>query len=776
MNLTPKYLKNYGLPKINGRINVKGLDSSITIIRDKWGCPHIKAKTEQDGWFGQGFVHAQDRLWQMERTRRFSRGTLSEILGEPLINIDKYYRRLGLRRLAIRDFPQLNYEAQGILESFAAGVNGAIASMQELPPEFKVLDLTPEAWSPVDSIAVWKTIFLTQTTDFSQKIFRAAIAQKLGIEALKILEPEYPEQAPVISSPLPAGKEMGQDIAELSEFVNDLMQISASTSGSNNWVVNGKMSAGGKPLLASDPHGVIQTAPIWYMNHLLTPGWEAIGVNTPGVPGILLFGHNEHVGWCVTNALADISDLYIEKFDKDFHKYLYRDRWLEAEIRHEEIKVKDRIKSVVEDIPVTIHGPIISGGPSGQGDPLAWRWTGQKVATTFECISGMVRARNVDEFRESQVNWSGPSMNRVIADDSGNIAYQLMPDIPVRKHHSGNPVPVPGWTGEFDWQGDIMFSELPLIKNPEKNYIVTANNRVAPIDYKYHLNSLTIPYRANRINQILEKRENMTLEDFKAMQADLKSDVAVEILDIMKVMIQTDCNNKAMMLLCSWNAEINESSTAAALYEVFLQKLLNKLFACTDGLAGRKLAIERWWLCYLDKLAKAIKAGDQALINMNPDLRGQNWERVITASLDEAWEFLEEILGKDPSKWAWGKLHRQTFVHNLGRTPPYDKTFNISSIGIGGDSTTVFNSGGPYTDTFTPNVGVSFRMLLDLSDFKRCLWVLPPGQSGHPGSKHYRDGITPLKNGKYFPMLWDWEEIKKKSEGTLRLIAEKKEE
>jgi len=181
-------------------------------------------------------------------------------------------------------------------------------------------------------------------------------------------------------------------------------------------------------------------------------------------------------------------------------------------------------------------------------------------------------------------------------------------------------------------------------------------------------------------------------------------------------------------------------------------------------------------LCYLDKLVKAIKVDDRALINMNPDLRGQAWRMVITESLDEAWKFLEDKLGKDPAKWTWGKLHRQTFVHNLGRVPPYDKTFNISPVGISGDSTTVFNSGGPYTDTFTPNVGVSFRMLLDLSDFKKCLWVLPPGQSGHPGSKHYSDGITPLKDGKYFPMLWDWEEIQKKSEGTLRLIAEKREE
>jgi len=773
MNFTPAQLKNYGLPKINGRVKVKGLDAGVTIIRDVYGCPHINAKTESDAWFGQGFVHAQDRLWQMERTRRFARGTMAELLGEPLVKIDVYYRRLGLRRLSERDFPQLSYEAQNILEAFARGVNAAVAAMKELPPEFKVLDFVPEKWSPVDSIAVWKTIFFTQTADFNLKIFRAAIVEKLGLEAWRILEPEYPAGAPVITAPLPGGADAGRGIAEMAEFVKSVMPLNSPLNGSNNWVVNGQMTFSGKPLLASDPHGVIQTAPIWYMNHLKTPGWEATGVNTPGVPGILLFGHNEHVGWCVTNTLADIADLYVEKFDATFKKYLYRERWLDAEIRHEAIQVKGISQPVIEEIPVTVHGPLVSGGPLDGGVPLAWRWTGQQVATTFECIPGMIRARNVDEFRESQMNWAGPAMNRVFADDAGNIAYQLLPDIPIRLYKTGNPVPVPGWTGDYEWQGMIPFGELPFVKNPAQNYIFTANNRVAPADYRYHLQDLSIPYRAQRLGEMLSVKNCFNLDDFLSMQGDLKSVVAVKTIDIMLNIKAKGLKSNALEILVAWDGVLGEKSPGAALYEVFLHKLLIKLFACTDGLPGRALAIERWELCYLDKLIKAIQTDDRTLLGLNPALADKDWEKVIVETTDEAYDFLARKLGKDPSKWAWGKLHRQTFVHNLGRKPPYDETFNLPSVGIGGDSTTVFNSGGPYTDGFTPELGVSFRMLLDFADFNNSRWLLPPGQSGHPGSPHYGDNIPALKKMQYRPMLWDWTQIKKKPEGVLYLIAEK---
>jgi len=776
VSFTPEQLGKRGMTKIKGRIRADGLQESVSVIRDLWGCPHITAKNEHDVWFSQGFCHAQDRLWQMERTRRFARGTLSEILGEPLVRIDKYYRRLGIQRVAGRDWPQLNQEAQDILQAFSDGVNAAITSMRQLPPEFAVLELEPEPWTPIDSIAAWKVIYLTQTTDMDVDIFRASIARELGAEAAAFLEPCPPENAPVVYPPGSNGEGLGQDITGMSALAAELAPNSAPEGGSNNWAVDGTLSASGKPILAGDPHAVIQTAPVWYINHLRTPEWEITGVSTPGVPGMFLYGHNGHVGWTVTNALADIADLFVERFDDSGRKYLYRGKWLDAGIRREEIKVKGRTEPVVEDIPVTAHGPLVSGGPPGPGVPLAWQWTGHRVVSTFECIPGMVRAKDVDEFRESQRNWAGPPMNRITADDSGNIAYQLLGDIPVRAHGGANAVPVPGWTGEYDWTGIIPFEELPWVKNPDRHFLASANNRVVPAGYPYHINALTIPYRAWRIEDLLQSRSSFTTEDFKRIQGDRYSRPAESIITVLgKADVPAELR-PLVELMQSWDCVLSPDKAEPVLYEVFMQKLLARVFSCISGLDGARTVLDRWTGCYLPNLVRQMETDDCRLLELNEETRGRTWQQVMADSLGEAREFLTETQGPDMSKREWSRLHRQTFIHNLGRTPPHDEIFNIPSVGIGGDGTTIFNAPAGYRTDFKINMGVSFRMIVDFADLDSAVWVLPPGQSGHPGSPHYDDNIQPWLNLDYHPLFWNWERIRENQEGTLWLLPVKREE
>jgi len=770
MELSPEYLKSLGLPQINGSLHVSGLDNPVSIIRDQSGCPHIDARSEHDVWFAQGFCHAQDRLWQLERTRRFARGTLSEILGEPLIPIDRYYRRLGVRRVSERDWPQLNKEAQAILQSFSDGVNAAVASMHDLPPEFKVLDLEPEPWAPADSIALWKVIYLTQSGHYNGKVFRAAIARELGPEALSLLEAGYPEDAPVACPPGSNGRGLGEELDRLMALANEMAPLSSPDTGSNNWAVDGHLSATGKPLLAGDPHAVIQIAPVWYMNHVKTPDWEMTGVSTPGVPGILLYGHNGHVGWTVTNAQADIADLFVERFDESCRKYLHRGQWREAEVWHEEIRVKDRIEPVTEDIPVTVHGPLVSGRPLNTGVPLTWQWTAHGVVRTFECILGMAKARNVDEFRESQRNWSGPPMNRVTADDSGNIAYQLLPDIPVRAHGGANAVPAPGWTGEYDWVGNIPFEELPFVKHPERHFIATANNRVVPAGYRYYVQISNAPYRATRIEQLLNSKDSFNIQDFMTFQGDWYSLPAAGMVRILNKVKPSEETAPSLEMLRSWDCILLPDSPAAVLYQVFMEKLMGCLFTFARKLPGAATALRIWQLYYLPRLLHQIEQDDRSILRLNKKTRSMSWEQVMVDSLKEAHEFLTQNQGTDPSQWAWGDLHKQTFVHNLGRTPPNDKTFNIPPVGIGGDGTTVFNSGSSSMGNYDSNVGVSFRMILDFANLNRSVWVLPPGQSGHPGSPHYTDGIKPWLNMEYHPMLWDWEDIYANQEGLLQLM------
>lgn len=770
MPLDHEQLKSLGLPQIEGKLHVTGLDGPVTIVRDRWGCPHIDTRSEHDLWFAQGFCHAQDRLWQLERTRRFARGTLSEILGKPLIPVDKYYRRLGIRRVADRDWPRLNREARDILQAFSDGVNAAIASMSELPPEFKVLDLEPEPWAPTDSIALWKVIFLTQSGDYNSKVLRAAIVRELGTQALTILGSEYPEEAPVVYPPGSKSEGLGKELGKLIALVNQLAPFSSPDGGSNNWAVDGHLSASGKPLLAGDPHAVIQISPVWYKNHLKTPDWEMTGVSTPGVPGIFLYGHNGHVGWSVTNAIADIADLFIERFDDSYRKYLHKDQWHQAEVWHEEIRVKGRTEPVVEDIPVTIHGPLVSGGPLSPGVPLAWQWTAHEVVRTFECITAMAKARNVDEFRESQHNWSGPPMNRITADDSGNIAYQLIGDIPIRAHGGANAVPAPGWTGEYDWVGYIPFAELLWAKNPERHFVFSANNRVVPIGYKYHINLAVSPYRAWRIEELLQSKERFDIQDFMAIQGDRYSLPAATMVRMLAKLKPTAETKQSLEMLRSWDCILLPDSPAAALYEVFLHKLLRRLFAFAQNLPGAAASLGRWQLGYLPKLLRQIERDDRSPLELNETTRGTTWQQVMLDSLKEAQDFLSQTQGPDTPQWAWSKLHKQTFVHNLGRTPPHDRIFNIPPVGLGGDATTVFNSGALYRGDFTATLGVSFRMIVDFADVNRAVCVLPPGQSGHPGSPHYSDGIQPWLNLEYHPMLWDWDQIRANQEGTLQLV------
>ena len=770
MPLGHEQLKSLGLPQIEGKLHVTGLDSPVTIVRDRWGSAHIDARSEHDLWFAQGFCHAQDRLWQLERTRRFARGTLSEILGKPLIPVDKYYRRLGIRRVADRDWPRLNREARDILQAFSDGVNAAIASMSELPPEFKVLDLEPEPWAPTDSIALWKVIFLTQSGDYNSKVLRAAIVRELGPQALTTLGSEYPEEAPVVYPPGSKGEGLGKELGKLIALVNQLAPFSSPDGGSNNWAVDGHLSASGKPLLAGDPHAVIQISPVWYKNHLKTPDWEMTGVSTPGVPGIFLYGHNGHVGWSVTNAIADIADLFIERFDDSYRKYLHKDQWHQAEVWHEEIRVKGRTEPVVEDIPVTIHGPLVSGGPLSPGVPLAWQWTAHEVVRTFECITAMAKARNVDEFRESQHNWSGPPMNRITADDSGNIAYQLIGDIPIRAHGGANAVPAPGWTGEYDWVGYIPFAELLWAKNPERHFVFSANNRVVPIGYKYHINLAVSPYRAWRIEELLQSKERFDIQDFMAIQGDRYSRPAATMVRMLAKLKPTAETKQSLEMLLSWDCILLPDSPAAALYEVFLHKLLRRLFAFAQNLPGAAASLGAWQVSYLPKLLRQIERDDRSPLELNETTRGTTWQQVMLDSLKEAQDFLSQTQGPDTSQWAWSKLHKQTFVHNLGRTPPHDRIFNIPAVGLGGDATTVFNSGALYRGDFTATLGVSFRMIVDFADVNRAVCVLPPGQSGHPGSPHYSDGIQPWLNLEYHPMLWDWDQIRANQEGTLQLV------
>src|SRR6266852_622309 len=482
------------LPKTKGELHLQGLHESVEVITDRYGVPHIYAQNEDDLFFAQGFVHAQERLWQMEFNRRLGSGGLAEIFGEIPLEIDRFTRRLGLHRASVAAVEHLSEHSKRIMNAYAQGVNAFIeGNLNNLPLEFTLLRFKPAPWRIEDSIQWSKMMGWNLAGNWETEVIRARIVAKLGAERAAKLEAGYDPSHPLI---IPPGVEyQGINLGMLEQY-EQLKQLSGfgMMGASNNWVVDGTMTTTGMPILCNDPH-LGQAAPsIWYECHLVAGDIDVIGVSFPGTPGVVI-GHNQHIAWGITNAISDVEDLYIEKFNpQNPNQYEYMGKWEEAQVIREEIKVRGTRAPVIEEVRITRHGPIVTSLPhiNNNGDagknssnaelPLALRWTGLEQCNIISSVQKLNRASNWKEFRDALRDWDVPPQNLIYADKEGNIGYVMAGAIPIRSKNQ-NLLPSPGWTGEYEWTGFIPFYELPQNYNPEQHFIVTANNRVVDDDY-----------------------------------------------------------------------------------------------------------------------------------------------------------------------------------------------------------------------------------------------------------------------------------------------------
>ncbi len=496
------------LPKTRGTLRLTDLHEPVEIVTDHYGVPHIYAHNEDDLYLAQGYVHAQYRLWQMELNRRVGSGRLSEIFGELTIEADRFARRLGLHRAAAASMQAQTPHATRILRAYTRGVNAFMSSHRNnLPVEFTLLRLNPEPWQPSDSLQWGKMIGWNLGGNWETEIVRARLVAKLGPARAALLETGYDPAHPLIIPPGVAYSGANLGMLEQYEALKQLSGFGL-LGGSNNWVVDGTMTTTGAPILCNDPH-LGQAAPsIWFECHLVAGDHDVVGASFPGAPGIVI-GHNRHVAWGVTNAVSDVEDLYIEKFNPENpHQYEFLGRWEEAQIYREEIKVKGRSEPVIEEVRVTRHGPIltsIQGSLDSQnGDqsaelPLALRWTGLEQHSLVDAIEKMALATDIDEFRSALRDWDVPAQNFVFADTHGNIGYLMAGAIPTRARGQAL-LPSPGWNGEYEWTGLIPFGELPQTINPPQHFIVTANNRVIDDSYPHYITHEWLNgYRAQRI-------------------------------------------------------------------------------------------------------------------------------------------------------------------------------------------------------------------------------------------------------------------------------------
>jgi penicillin G amidase len=760
------WLFRHPLPRQKGKMTLSGLKGPVEIIHDRWGVPHIYAGSAEDALFAQGYTHAGERLWQMDFNRRLVAGRLSEILGEVTLPLDRWMRTLGMRRAAEEGIELFNEELLSLVNAYTAGVNAYIDGGR-LPLEFQLLHYRPEPWSVLDSLSWSKMMAWSLSVNWETELLRAQIIARIGPEKAAELEPLDTGSSPRVIPPEVDYSCIGGDALRAAIEARRFTGPTAMEGiGSNNWVLSASRTSTGSPLLANDMHLPLTIPAIWYENHLCSPDLEVTGVTFPGIPGVVA-GHNRQVAWGFTNGFPDVQDLFIEKLRRQEDgrvQYLYQDQWLDAEVRKEEIRVKGA-NPVTEEVIETRHGPIINSlAPDLAGEqPLAMRWTALEPDRMLQGMIAMNRAGSCQEFREALRNWAVPVQNTVYADTQGNIAYSFPGKVPIRKKGDGR-VPVPGWTGEYEWTGYIPFEELPHLFNPPQGYIITANNRVVGDDYPYFLGYDHISSnRALRITELIEAEPTIDINYIRKMHTDQVSVPAREVGEHIARLKTPDPElSKVIERMHGWDGNLVPDSPQAAIYEGLVERLIPSMIL---GLLG-DLAIRYTGKGCTPVLSELSLFGERAREWMRKMLSGPEADWLVTTgmqkdemligTLRETVDFLKKTCGPEFDDWAWGKLHKIEFYHPLGSVKPLDRLFNRGPFPIGGDFDTVWATGNNYFDTnATQIVGPPFRLIADLSNWNNSQGILAPGQSGQPGSPHYADDIKAWMKGETHPMPFD---------------------
>jgi penicillin amidase len=759
-------------PQVNGVLSVAGLQDRVEVYRDTWGVPHIYAKSEYDLFFAQGYVHAQDRLWQMEFNRRVGAGRLSEVLGEATLESDRFLRTIGLYRAAQADLEVLPEQVIGMLQAYADGVNAFIDTHRDrLPLEFIMLGFTPEPWEPLDTVAWGKVMCMSLGGNWEHELLRQKLLSALGEDRLRELVPPYPEQGPFIIPP-EAKSYAYEDISLLDSYreVAALLSAEGAHLGSNNWVVDGSMTDTGRPMLANDTHLGIQMPSIWYENHLVSDDLDVIGFSFPGSPGVII-GHNQHIAWGVTNVEPDVQDLYVEKVNPDNpDQYLFKDTWEDMTIVEETIKVKGRDVAETLIVRLTRHGPIMTPVLEDTEEVFALRWTALGAQQLLRSVYMLDRASNWDEFRAALRYWHAPSQNFVYADVEGNIGYQMPGEIPIRAEGEGL-VPVPGWTGEYEWTGYIPFEELPFVYNPPTHYIVTANNKVVPDDYPYFIShEWAEAFRARRIAELLQAKDNLTVDDFRDIQADTFSMPAAVLTPYILELGPEDWRQeRAYRFLEDWDFCIDSDSGAAGIFEVMLWRLLSNTFGDELEQAG---VHETTFLGFATSLMGIIEQSDNAWFDDVNTPQLEDRDAIIRRSARETMEFWArrygDLPGNKDSQWAWGKVHVARFEHPLASVEPLHLIFNRGPVPSRGSSETVSAAGYTRGD-FAQRTVPSQRQIVDVGAWSNSRWQHTTGQSGQPLHKHYADMIGPWQQVQHHPMLYEKGDIRANMEGLLLL-------
>jgi penicillin G amidase len=765
------------LPQLSGSIGVPGLQKAVIVERDRWGVPHLRATSVEDLAEAQGFVMAQDRLWQMDLLRRVARGQLSEILGPATLDIDKEFRTFGFGRAAERDISQMEPASRAVMEAYARGVNHFIEQHRnQLPLEFSLLKYKPQPWQPSDSLVIAGYMYQTLTDTWEEELDRAKVTERVGWErARELFSPDAAMDHFVVGDPNvandgsqrsrvdpddedddddsepdtvlkagglgPADAPAEEGFADLTSalahsirgFLEDTRGEIRHGLGSNNWVVSGDHTATGKPLLANDTHLELSIPPIWYEIHLTAPGWNVKGFTLPGAP-LVVIGHNDKIAWGFTNNGADVEDLYIEKFNPAApDEYRVKNAWIKAQVFDEVIHVKGQADEHLH-LVVTRHGPVVRR----EGDKAyALRWTATEPGGLGNTYTWLGKAQNWEEFRSIMKHVWGPGQNTVYADVQGNIGYIMAARVPIRKKGHGE-VPVPGDVDDYEWTGYIPFDQLPQALNPDSGLIVTANARVAGPNYKPYLTDhWEEPYRTARIYDLLHDKHDLRPTDMLKVQADTYSYphvfLADQLLAAAKISQPKDERTKKLINgLKDWNgiadADSAEVSFLAATRRTSLALIL-------EPYLGEQTNLYQW----------RSTAFLQKILTDRPDKwlpkTYKNYDDLLMAAADRAVAKLtEESKSSRIEDWPWRRFNSLDMLHPVGREGLLKKLLSIADKPQSGTEYSVRAA--------TKHHGPAMRFVANLGNWDESILLIPTGQSGQPGSSHYSDQFSYWYEGK----------------------------
>jgi penicillin amidase len=829
-------------PKTDGQVTIseieslsamggKGIDSPVDIYRDQMGIPHIYASNLHDLFFAQGYVHAQDRFWQMDFWRHIGSARLSEMFGKSQVDTDAFLRTLGWRQIAEKEWENLPPESKDILNAYTDGVNSYLAdhSGTSLSLEYGVLKLinpsyVVEPWTPIHSLTWSKAMAWDLRGNMGEEIERSILLKTLTPAQVDELFPPYPSDHPLvvpaigdfakasIQKPVestiavnPLSSSAMMNIDTRFKNLDSILGPAGAGIGSNNWAVSGKLTSTGLPLLANDPHLGIQMPSIWYQIGLhckpvsTTCPYEVGGFSFAGVPGVII-GHNDKIAWAFTNVGPDVMDLYIEKVNPENpDQYEVNGNWEDMVLREETIKVSggEPVKITVRS---TRHGPVVSDsyGPLLQtvptpeagatpmkpyteqaGIPLpdpyvvSLKWTALEPGSVFEAIWGFDKARNWQEFRDAARNFQVPAQNLLYADTEGNIAYQMPGRIPIRKNGDGR-LPVPGWTDDYEWTGYIPFEELPYQVNPPSGFIASANNQVPPADYPYLVTTdWDYGFRAQRIVEMITNAPGpIDIAYFQKIQGDdknLNGETLVPIL--MKLNLSDPKLVDARNLISNWDYQETMDSHAASVFEWFWWNLVMDTFKDELPQDYWPKGGNRWFEVMRDLVQTPDSPwwDDQATKD-----KVESMNDIFLQAFSDTVTQLEKEYGNNPAKWpAWGELHTATFKNaTLGESgiAPIEALFNRGPFPTAGGESIVNATGWDVGDSYEVNWLPSMRMIVDLSNLGNSLTVHTTGESGHAYHKHYIDMADLWRTIQYYPMLWDEKSIMDKAEGHLQLL------